>query len=1591
MAKKPTIQASFTIDKQQFDKSIKDLNKQVNSAKKDFNEINKEAKRLSKDLNDISKKAKSLGMDNIADNVKDVTKELKNVSKQFTTVNKEVSKTQKEINNMGKIDLTSVNKLSDILKSVRNFDVIKEGDLKDAVDRAKELARTLNSINGFSVDVNNISNRTNALDILARNTSANGYADTFINNDQNRFFNRLINQVADISQKIDSKPKEENDKLISAIDKLTLALKNAGDKLSAGYNNKPYTPNYKTANLKSELKDPIVRTSNPFDYDEIATIARLVDLWDQAAENMAKYERYGKMSATAQAQINKELDRQFKEYDDILEAEKEILAANKKIQEENEQITKEVNEQNKQLDDSVGKLRKFYDIIQKGLGTAGIKLPEFDQMADKAEKAGINVDDLAQSLFGASKASKSTTGALTETATATGSVGTASTGATSAIGGLSAGMVALAGAIVAVVAAITAYVAIMVKLVDIMQKASQIASDFEQATVKLANQMGITAEATDKLRDSLNEAFREQGITNDINEMTEALRAVQQILGEDITTDFGKQLAEQLMIVSQTTDYEIREIARTVDANVKHFGISTQQALDGILYMYQQTGDTYHDLVDTMFEYSSKVEDLGISYETFLSGIAAGSDSALMNLDKVGQMFEELNDTLTTEPDKAIENLNKLGLSYSKLMEDFKKGGQDADNAFNAIISGINNMKDTAEKQNVIAELFKSPGQEISMDFFTMLEDAKVSINDLSGTATEAHQNMINTIEYQQNEFNNKIQSTWDKIGESVNEVLLPILTDINKNFDTIWNAVETKLAPAFQNLAYSIAFAFGIDGPMDFSNVLIFIIDCVSNVINFIAKVTWYTRKWYDVCMIGWDIFSILFNIMQNGFTTISTLFSVLVAGFTNGFMGILHTAFGVIEGIVTSFGNGFGMISDIFTNMGIGISNIWNKITTSLNNMWVKNVQRPIAEFVNNTFGTNWSTGTIKSYQKQEFVTVRGWDDAWGSGNSNFAKAQEYKDKGIDAMKDALSAGFNSFNKNMEDIFHNANQIGERIDRVFNTSFDDYKDQFQENFSSQTDALTSKLDELIDTVKDTNEPGKYNGKDQTSKDKANAKKKADDAKKKAEQQQKEYEAALEKAQQAAYKYYEDLIRYLTEVQQKRIQYETQIAEQQWKAQEMSIDLLQQQYDFYGSIMERYKLSTDEMISYSQKQYDIALQMKEYALSEAKKLIQEELDAKKDALKEEEDALIKSNDKKIKEYEGYIKEIERQLKSLENQWEDEDRQEEIDKVKKELEKYKDATSTEGIKRRQELEEQLNNLLKEKERDEIKDRLEDQKDGWKEQIEGLEDANDKIKEEYEDKYQELEETVEVGEMNIKDIQEYIRDEANKKLKEQLQEMVNAYEEACKQMQDSALSMETILKWEQIDKDRQDIINNLTGKPNNDFDDMKDDEKLNPDYVKIKELQAQWSALGDGKNSSNPKIKAQQDALNKQANAIRAKYGLKYPDMPPKYLPKYHNGGVVNGYELSNGDVPTLLQNREVVFTQKQFNDLVDFLDGFKLNPNMFGRFIDSNTMKEVNYNSTLNFNIDKIEMKNKMDTRKMLQEAETYRRTSANSKGKRKL
>ena len=1636
----------FQIDKTQFDKSIKDLNKSVEQAKKQFGTLSNEAKGLSKELSTIGDQIKDInGLSNLANDIDKCTSGIKKANKEFTALNKQITSAQKTMKNIGDVNLSDVKQLQNILKSLKNYDVIKESDLKDAVNDAKEIAKQLNSIQG--IDTSGLDRRINSISNNNASTSA------IVNGDTERYLRKIYTSLSEVQENV--KDKNSNKDIVDSIDILRKKLEDAVSKSAKSL----IRAMGSNSSGNNNIATPTVKSDNPFGTDEITTI---VKLYEQLKESERQFNVYLGITENEMREISRVFAEQCKQADKV----NEILEQQTKTQNKLRNATEETADESRELADNINdatqnsnKLHSVYEALSNLLQKVGIKLPDLGEI----NQTGDSLKNLSNALSGI----RSTSGS-----------------ASSGMAGFGASASAVTAVVLGLVAAVIAYVAALKKCIDAMKKASEVARDFEDATAKLANQLGVTSEGVNKLRDSLNEAFRNQGYTTDINEMAEAVRVLQQQLNINVDSDYGQQMLNRLMAVSQTTGYEMKELGKAINAVSNNFEVSQEEALDGIMYMFQTTGDEANDLLDTMSEYSMKVKDMNMSFETFMAGIKAGDMASLFNTDKVGQLFEELNDTLTTEADKATESLNKIGVSYSKVMKGIKSGGSDAQDAFYAIIEGINNVEDVAKRQQIVSELFKSPGQEVSLDFFNLLEEARVSMEELSGTADKVSNNIANTFTYQMNRAQNNFASAWDKVGEQVNNVVTPILKAFNDNFDSIMEAVETELAPAFYDLAIAIASAFNIDTPKNFADGLVGVVEGLASVIRFIALITFGIGKIVSVVRILWNIIQMLFDGIKAGIVLIGTIIASFVDTVIHAIVLIANTikellialkdslldilawvskklvwlleaivtsvvdaialifkgAGNILVSLVTSFDDAFMLILKAAGNLGLGICNAIVIGAKKAYNGFLDFFVNPAIRAANLLPGVDIKeVGKVSETGAFEYISIKnelaGLKDAWTNPTFDVSKdLNEIVDvwkKGGDVGKDEasrigdvwgnfadkVSSGYDKINKdymNWESEiwstgFGYLEQIGENInknaDDIYSLmtgigmGFDEYKQSFENAFTTQTESESDNANKIVNAINNSgnsNNTDKYAGKDplptkgSSSGSKKKGTSKKDTSKKEAEKAQKEYEDALKKAQQAQYDFYKNLIDAYFEAQDKMIGYETSIAEQRWSAMEEGRELYEDQIAFYESIMKKYILTTDQMIEYTEQKYDAALQLRNWALSEAQKLIEEQTELELEAIEKEKDALIDANNEKIKEYKKYIREIERQISDLEDQWDKEDREQEIDKVKAELEKYASASSVEGIKKRNELTERLNELLKEKERDQIKDRLEDQKDGWQEQIDGLEDANEEIENEYDNRYKEVQEIVKDGELTIADIQETIRDTSNTKLKEQLQEMVDAYESAMKSMQESTLNIQTILQWQNKEDAMNNTIAGLTGETSKPTLDIN--KKLNPDYVKIKELQEKWNALADGKNSSNPKIKAEQDKLHAQAEAIRAKYGLKYPNLPPMYLdtPKYHTGGIVQG----KGEVDAKLMGGEVVFTQKQFQNVIDFFDYFNpvnLLPSMKASPLQGYSNQSVVYNDSLSITMENVNLHGKMDVKQMMQEMESVRKIQTQSRGKRKL
>lgn len=1107
----------------------------------------------------------------------------------------------------------------------------------------------------------------------------------------------------------------------------------------------------------------------------------------------------------------------------------------------------------------------------------------------------------------------------------------ASSGAGGAVGGMVAGAggglaAALGGpAGIAALAGITAYVGALAGLIGIMKESIGVAAEFQKAMNGFATSMGATYDEYKQFGEDIRKGFGQQGFTQDIQEYGKVLGIIEKKykLTGKAAIDFSKDM----LAVSQNTGYGIEEIYKAQDSLMKNFNMTADQSLDMINNLYQQTGDKAGDLIDTLNEYPTQFKQSGMSAEYFYKAMIASGNAGMMNLDKAADSLKEFGIKLaeTAPNDDYLNAWNKLGINVDKIRGEFQKGGDSATKAMDEVTKKISGIQDQATKRSIITALFGTPGEDAGTKFIDELAKVDVKLADIWGSADKTRQILEGNFETQMKLFGNMFTDIKEMIGEKLLPIVQPVLQGLADNFETIQTKVEEHIVPAFFFLAEAIAYALGID---DFTKSAVDNIDNITSAVGGVIKFMAYTviaiRKAYDIV----KIFALGF---VNGLAAIGAGLDVIITGAVGlalyieralNFLVLGYTGF--YEGIIRGADNAWGLIGDIFKNGGKGIVELFSWAAKSAFNKLVDFLINPFIDAYNNTIGSIPGSPTLNrvgfvnvgSIPTQYKANVQGILDAFGKDNVSWNTMKSFESSMSNAQQKVGETGY----KILESLTGTMQNLSGEI-------IETGKDLFKG--TGDIDKMVDDWQKKVkDTMKDVKTPPKgpkptggngtgtdLSGHNKTKEDEAAAKKAADDAKKA------EAEALKNKQD-----YYKNLIAAEKKMQEQMIKIDMDAAEKRWAVMGDTKERYEDEIKTYAKIKSTYKLTTDQMIDYTKKQYDAEVKIRDLALDNFKKVCDKEVKAKQDANNKLID-IEKAKQQKIDD--------EINQRSIENT--KEDMQKEIDDLQKEYDKYKDGRSAETIAHAQEIKKELDRKLLEQQRYNKQLELEQQKTESERKVEQLEKENDEVQKKYEDLYTELEETVNNKEAFLAKVREKAADDANANIKKSLDTLVTDYKNAYDEMQKYTLSNTDVQNLNIIDAKRNWSEGSLTGDTGmqqeaaataqmsrqlggtigQDYDMTGQNWGVNGsmDYQYFVSNGKRWTELEKQKKGASAErlleIQAEQAKLHEANNILRRKYGITNNTDPIPMYPKFHTGGI------AAGDYMSVLQKGEMVLTESQ--------------------------------------------------------------------------
>lgn len=203
-----------------------------------------------------------------------------------------------------------------------------------------------------------------------------------------------------------------------------------------------------------------------------------------------------------------------------------------------------------------------------------------------------------------------------------------------------------------------------------------------------------------------------------------------------------QRTVEQLQGAGQVTEATAAQLSRSAATLIRTgFADSTSSALDIITAGFQKGLDVSGDWLDTINEYSTQFRKLGLDGSQVLTLLKQGFEGGARDTDKVADSLKEFSIRAVDGSKTTKEGFEALGFNAEEMGRRFSAGGEQARQAFGAVLTGLRNLDDPVQQALVWQRLFGTQWEDMGEAVNKLdLDPAKNQFVDLQNTSQRATQ-----------------------------------------------------------------------------------------------------------------------------------------------------------------------------------------------------------------------------------------------------------------------------------------------------------------------------------------------------------------------------------------------------------------------------------------------------------------------------------------------------------------------------------------------------------------------------------------------------------------------------------------------------------------------------------------------------------------------------------------------------------------------------------------------------------------------------------------------------------------------------------
>lgn len=297
-----------------------------------------------------------------------------------------------------------------------------------------------------------------------------------------------------------------------------------------------------------------------------------------------------------------------------------------------------------------------------------------------------------------------------------------------------------------------------------------LATQFEDAQVKIQNSLDITAEESERFA-KVAENVWARGFGDSLDSVSNALiRVRQNIQGINDEAEL-EEVTRNAIILAETFESDVNEVTRAGNNLMTNFGLESQKAFDLMAYGARNGLNFSNEMFDNLAEYSSLFANMGYTAEEYFELMINGTKEGVYNLDYINDVMKEFQIRLKDGSKTTDEAMTKMSKSTQKVWTEFLKGNKTVKDVSDAVMSELEKMDDQVAANQIGVDLFGTKFEDLEADAVFSLKTVNRELEGVNGTMNRMAEAQEQTFSERWQQMLREAQLRLEPIGQNLLDI----------------------------------------------------------------------------------------------------------------------------------------------------------------------------------------------------------------------------------------------------------------------------------------------------------------------------------------------------------------------------------------------------------------------------------------------------------------------------------------------------------------------------------------------------------------------------------------------------------------------------------------------------------------------------------------------------------------------------------------------------------------------------------------------------------------------------------------------------